>query len=113
MKFKKQLAALVVEMYHGKDSAKEAEESFESIVQNKELPKDIEELTVPNGQPLSKMVIEKGLVDSMSEWKRLVEQHGVSFNDTKIETPFYNTNDLPDGVVLKIGKRKYAKIKKK
>lgn len=113
MKFKKQLAALVVEMYHGKDSAKEAEESFESNVQNKELPKDIEELTVPNGQPLSKMVIEKGLVDSMSEWKRLVEQHGVSFNDTKIETPFYNTNDLPDGVVLKIGKRKYAKIKKK
>lgn len=110
--YKKQLAYEIVKQLNSEKDANLAQEAFQSVVQNKEVPKDIEELIVPNGQPLSKIVIEKGLVDSMSEWKRLVEQHGVSFDDTKIETPFYNTNDLPNGVVLKIGKRKYAKIKK-
>jgi tyrosyl-tRNA synthetase len=110
--YKKQLAFEIVKQLNSEKDAELAQETFQSVVQNKEVPKDIEELTVPNGHSLSKIVIEKGLVDSMSEWKRLVEQHGVSFNEIKIETPFYNTNDLPDGVVLKIGKRKYAKIKK-
>ncbi len=113
MSFKKKLAVTVVEMYHSKEKAQEAEESFESIVQNKELPKDIEEIVVMNGQPLSKVVIERGLVDSMSEWKRLVEQHGASFNDTKIDSPFFNTKDLPEESILKMGKRKYVRIKKK
>ena len=82
-------------------------------MQNKEVPLDIEEIIITNGQPLSKVVLQKGLVDSMSEWKRLVEQHGVSFDETRIESPFFNTKDLPKESTLKIGKRKYVRIKKK
>lgn len=112
MDIKKELAFKIVEMYYGVEKAREAEESFESVVQKKESPKDLEELTVTNNQPLSKSILEKGLVDSMSEWKRLVDQNGVSFDQTKIDTPYFNTNDIPSGSILKIGKRKYVKIVK-
>lgn len=109
---KKMLAGTIVSLLHGPEKGKEAEESFTSLVQYKEVPKDIEVLKIPYSVPLSKVVIEKGLVDSMSEWKRLIEQHGVTIDDKKIESPFINTNDLPDEGILKIGKRKYVKIEK-
>lgn len=112
MQIKKMLAFTITSLYHDEIKAREAEEGFVSVVQNKEIPKDIEELQVENNQPLSKIAIEKGLVNSMSEWKRLIEQHGVTVDDQKIDSPFFNTKDLSDGAVLKIGKRKYAKIKK-
>lgn len=109
---KKRLAYEIVKQLNSEPDAQMAEEGFVSVVQNKEVPKDIEELELAAGQPLSKIVLEKGLVDSMSEWKRLIEQHGITLDDKKVESPFINTNDVPDGSVLKIGKRKYARIKK-
>jgi tyrosyl-tRNA synthetase len=110
--FKKKLAYEVVKQLNDENKAKEAEESFQSVVQEKQVPQDIQTITVSGGQPLSKIVIEKGLVETMSEWKRLVEQHGVSINETKIDSPFINTKDIPDGGILKIGKRNYVKIVK-
>ncbi|MDO8270030.1 MAG: tyrosine--tRNA ligase [Candidatus Levybacteria bacterium] len=112
MDIKKQLATIIVEKYHGAEKAKEAEEGFRSVVQNKEVPKDIESINITTGIPFSKILIEKGIVNSISEWKRLIEQHGVTVDDKKIENPFINTTDLPDGGIIKIGKRKYVKIVK-
>lgn len=111
--FKKILAYEIVKQLCGQSFAKEADESFKSIVQNKEIPSDLETITLLNNQPLSKFVLENNLVDSMSDWKRLVEQNGISIDDKKIESPFYNTKDLPDEGILKIGKRKYVKIAKR
>lgn len=112
MNVKKRLAAKIVEMYHGHDKALEAEEGFVSVVQHKETPKDIEEMQITLNQPLSKFVIEKGLVESMSEWKRLVEQNGITVDEKKIDNPFVNTNDISNESILRIGKRKYVRIKK-
>ncbi len=112
MSLKKQLAAKIVEMYHGHDKALEAEEGFVNVVQHKEIPKDIEEMQVSSNLPLSKFIIEKGLVESMSEWKRLVEQNGITVDEKKIDSPFVNTNDIANDSILKIGKRKYVRIKK-
>lgn len=111
--YKKRLAYEIVKQLNTEKDAELAQEAFQNVVQNKEVPLDIEEIIITNGQPLSKVVLQKGLVDSMSEWKRLVEQHGVSFDETRIESPFFNTKDLPKESTLKIGKRKYVRIKKK
>jgi tyrosyl-tRNA synthetase len=112
MEAKKRLAKSVVETYYGLEPSKEAEESFRSVVQDKQAPQDVQTLNITTAQPLSKILIEKGLVDSMSEWKRLIEQHGVSIDDKRLDSPFVNTNDLPESGILKIGKRKYVKIVK-
>jgi tyrosyl-tRNA synthetase len=113
MDSKKYLASKIVEMYYGSQIAQEAEEGFKSVVQDKQIPTDIETIEVAGGQPLSKVIIEKGLVDSMSEWKRLVEQHGIAIDEKKIDSPFFNTNELPANGILKIGKRKYVNIIRK
>lgn len=112
MNHKKRLASIIVEMYHGKEASESASTEFKSVVQDKSTPTDIPILSIANNQPLSKIFIENGLVESISEWKRLVNQHGVSIDDAKIDNPFIITTDLPDGGILKIGKRKYARIKK-
>lgn len=109
---KKRLAFEIVKQLSSEKEALDAEATFKSVVQDKNIPTDIPEIPIESNQPLSKVVIENGLVDTMSEWKRLVDQHGVSINETKIESPFINTSELPHGGILKIGKRKYAKIVK-
>ena len=112
IQFKKMLAYEIVKQLNTEEDAKRAEESFKSVVQDKNLPEDIEELKITNGQPLSKFIIENSLVESMGEWKRLIEQHGVSLNDQKIDNPFVNTSEIENNSILKIGKRKYARIVK-
>lgn len=113
MEIKKRLASAIVEMYHGKEKAQEAEEAFQSVVQNKEIPSDIPTVQFANGSTVSGTVVANNLVASTSEWKRLIEQHGVYINDTRLENQFLRNDELPDGGVLKIGKRTYVKIKKK
>lgn len=112
MIIKKRLARTIVEKFYGQNDAEKAEEAFKSVVQDKKVPTDIETLRVKNNEPLSRVIIEKGLVSSMGEWKRLVEQHGISIDEKKIDSPFINTSDLPDSGILKIGKRTYVKIEK-
>lgn len=112
MEEKKKLAFIITSEFHGEQEARKAQAEFEKIVQNKELPEDIESLIVKEGEPLSKFIIDKGLVSSMSDWKRLIEQHGVSFNDKKIDNPFITTKELDNEGVLKIGKRIFVRISK-
>ena len=52
--FKKILAHEIVKQLNNEGDAKEAEESFKSVVQDKNIPEDIPVLNVSNGQPLSK-----------------------------------------------------------
>jgi len=51
-----------------------------------------------------------GLVPSGSEAKRMVKQGGVSINGNKISDP--NEQITPtDGMVIQVGKRKFAKLR--
>ncbi len=110
--YKKRLAYEIVKQLNSEEDAERSQANFKNTVQDKQLPTDIEDITVGNNQLLSKVLIEKKMIDSNSEWKRLIEQHGVSINERRIDNPFINTNDISDGEILKIGKRKYARIRK-
>lgn len=112
MQFKKRLARTITSKFHGDQKAEVAEENFKKTVQDKEIPDEIETIDIKTDSPLSKVLIEKDFVDSMSEWKRLVDQHGVTIDETKIDNPFINTKEIKDGAVIKIGKRRYVKINK-
>ncbi len=109
---KKELAQEIVKMFHGEEEAKASEANFKSVVQDKEIPTDIPELTFKNGETVGGTIVNSGLASSMSEWKRLVEQGGVSIDGKRVENPFMKNSELPVDGILKIGKRNYAKIKK-
>ncbi len=110
IEFKKKLAYEITKSLNDEIDADRGAQAFKSVVQDKNIPDEIENLEITSDFPLSKILIEKNLVDSMGEWKRLVEQNGVSLNDLKIDNAFINTKDISDGAILKMGKRKYAKI---
>ncbi len=110
--FKKRLAFEIVKQLNTESDAKSAEETFRSVVQEKTVPSDIPEFDFPNGTTVSASATSNNLVDSNSEWKRLVSQGAVSVDGKRIENPFMKNDELPAGGILKIGNRNYAKIKK-
>ncbi len=113
---KMQLAATFVRMYHGDDAANAAENHFITVFQQRALPEDIEEVTVPaaelnNGQiRIVKLLTVLGLQATSSEARRSVQQGAVRINEDKITD--FNADITPkDGDVLQVGKRKFVKIK--
>lgn len=113
MSVKKKLAFEIVKELHGGKEATQAINHFEKTVQQKEMPENIELITF-NSQELTIIQILKkgGLVESNSEAKRLIEQGGVSIDDRIIKDS-NKIVDLKNEHLLKIGKRKFLKIKSK
>jgi tyrosyl-tRNA synthetase len=111
------LAKEILKGYFGGAAAEDAEQEFEKIFREKRAPSDIPEFFVgkdfmdKEGKILLVDVIAKsGLLPSKSEARRMVMQKAVKLDDVVIGDP--NTRViLNDGQVLKVGKRKFLKLK--
>ncbi len=110
---KRALARKLVEMYHSKKEAIKAEEEFDKIFIKKDVPDDMPEFEFPElneGLNIIELILKVNFAPSKSEARRLIQQGGVSINGQKIED--FNHQIISDGeFVLKVGKRKFAKIK--
>ena len=113
---KKRLAREIVKLYHGQSAAVIAEEEFEKVFKNKLYPKKIKEL-IYNKEDLKdgkiwieKMVKDCGTLSSTGETIRMIQQGGVKIDGVQI----LNHNEdikVKDGMVLRIGKLCFRKIK--
>lgn len=112
---KKMLGKTIVSIYHGHSYAEEAEQEFERIFKYKEMPAEIEEYWVTSsdggGIKASDLLVQGGLADSKREARRLISQGGVSI-DGRIIPPPDETVNINDGMVLKVGSRKFMKLRK-
>ncbi len=99
----------IVKTYHGEKKAKEAQENFINTFQKKEIPDEIEEIKVGEGEMLVEILVSKNILDSKSEWRRLVEQNAIHDleNDTRITDVNFK---VEKNITLKIGKKKFIKI---
>ncbi|MDR2105115.1 MAG: tyrosine--tRNA ligase [Deferribacteraceae bacterium] len=108
MQAKKELAEEITARYHGQHSAREARERFEQIFSRHENPEDMIEFTYTRGEELLDIIVKLNFAPSRNEARRLGQQGGVTLNGEK-------ALDLclkPEGEqILKVGKRKFAKIK--
>ena len=112
IEIKKKLAHQIVTELYSNDDAEKAQNSFQSTVQNKEMPEDIPtaHLNAEKHLPISDLLVELGLSTSKSEAKRLVEQGGVFVNEELVTTP--NQEIIPvDNMIIKAGKRNFVRIK--
>ncbi|WNQ13636.1 tyrosine--tRNA ligase [Paenibacillus aurantius] len=113
---KMKLAASFVRMYHGEEAAKEAEQHFVTVFQQRSLPDEIEEVTVPSSEldngkiRLVKLLVTAGLQASNGEAKRSIQQGAVKINEEKNDDPQAEIA-LADGDIIQVGKRKFAKIR--
>ena len=111
---KHDLAYVITAMYHGKAAADEARSHFEKTVVNKGIPDEMEEFTFEDGssQNLVNLIKTIGFAPSNGEAKRLIQQGGVSLDGEPVKD-FGFEIVLKQGqeVVLKVGKRKFARLK--
>lgn len=113
MRFKKQLALKITADLHDQKPAQLAQECFEKTIQAGELPAEIQEVKLPKLQLNSLAVIKACLPqESNSHLKRLIEQQAVILlPQNKKISDAQATIKLTNGQVIKIGKRKFFKIK--
>jgi tyrosyl-tRNA synthetase len=110
---KRRLGKTLVSMYHSKKAAEEAEAEFDKIFIKKEIPEDIPVVEINNGEleiNILDLIYRVNFASSRSEAKRLVLQGGVSIDGEKIEDVSAIIR-LGGERVLKVGKRKFIKIK--
>ena len=106
---KMDLAREIVSLYHTEEEVEQAEERFKMIFQMGQKPKDIDTVNVSKEDfDFISTVVDKGLVSSKSEFRRLLLQGGIKINDKKITME----KDLPkEGeIVVQVGKKKFMKI---
>ena len=107
---KKYLARTVVRMYHGENSAKEAEKEFDRIFVQKKLPDKMQQFTLDAATcRIDDLLIITKTASSKSDARRLIQQGGVSIDGEKISDPFMEIG-INREMILKVGKRKFAKI---
>jgi tyrosyl-tRNA synthetase len=119
MSLKKHLAGDIVEWLYDKKEADKAEENFKRVVQNKELPDDLQEFrisfrdlsprdTETTAIYLPRLLVIIGFAKSMSEARRLINQGAVVIDGDKVMStiPYLDAASI----VLKVGKRRFARI---
>lgn len=108
---KRSLARTLVRMYHSKEAAAAAEEEFDRIFVDKSVPDEIEEFTVSARLTITALMAEAKLAASKSEARRLIDQGGVSIDGERVADPNSLLPDKKD-FILKVGKRKFLKVKR-
>ena len=108
---KMQLARTIVRLYHGEESALEAEEEFKRVFQQRALPTDIPEyaMDAPT-EPIfvPQFCTDAGLTASNGEARRSIKAGAFKVNGEKYTE---ENLTLEEGMIVQVGKRKFIKIK--
>src|SRR3989344_2831175 len=107
---KAELAKEIVTLYHGIKSAQKAEEEFNRIFREKDLPTEMPVVTIKEKiLNILDLLVKAKLTPSKSEAKRLILQGGARIND-ETQKDWRKTVEIKNGMIIGIGKRKFAKI---
>ena len=114
---KRRLAREVVDLYHGDGAGEAAEERFDRVHRERELPEEIPEVAIPpdvivgGSVYLPALLALIGLADSNSHARRLIEQGGVRLGGEPVSG---DALELPvaelRGRVLQVGRRGFARL---
>lgn len=116
-KVKRALARNIVAAYYDEVAANQAEEAFDKVFKQHEIPEDIptfEADLTPNEEGtvyLAKIINDAGLAQSAGEARRLIDGGGVKINGEAVAAKSYNVDPaLLHDAVVQVGKRKFVKL---
>ncbi|MEX2052278.1 MAG: tyrosine--tRNA ligase [Candidatus Paceibacterota bacterium] len=112
MVLKKRIASILVTTLHGGEEAKKAEQNFSNTFQKGEIPEEMEEIEGKAGELLSEVLVKNKIISSKGEWRRLVLGNAVH-NLVKDENITDQNTKLTENLTLRLGKKKFIKIKVK
>jgi tyrosyl-tRNA synthetase len=107
---KRYLGRTIVGIYHGKKAGQAAEEEFDRVFVQKKLPDQIKKWPLESKvYRIDELMLKTEICASKGEARRLITQGGVSVDGEKISDPFTELA-IDKEIILKVGKRKFAKI---
>jgi tyrosyl-tRNA synthetase len=108
---KQKLARTLVARFYSEAAASQAEQEFNSVFKEGKLPQEIELVSLQKkGMNIVDLLAETKLAPSKSEARRLVQQGGVSLDNEVVKDEKLNV-DLSAERLLKVGKRKFLRVK--
>jgi tyrosyl-tRNA synthetase len=110
MEAKRALARWIVGRSHGEEAAHAAEEHFNRLFRDRKPPEEMEEHSLPEGDPVHlPALLADAFALSTSEARRLISQGGV-----KLDGDAVSDIDVPrarlEGAVLQAGKRRFVRL---
>ncbi len=108
---KRALARRIVDRYHGDGAGIEAEQGFDRLFRDKNLPEDVDTFDLPDGDEvwLPKILAEAGLVSSNSEARRMITQGAVRIEGERIDSETVPREALA-GRIAQVGKRRFVRL---
>jgi tyrosyl-tRNA synthetase len=105
------LGKTIVTQFHGREAGDAAAAEFEKIFAQGQLPEDIPDVAIASETvSVKQLLLACKLVDSGGEAKRAATQGGVNIDGQKVTDP--NAQITPaDGMIVQVGKRRYARLR--
>ncbi len=114
---KRAMAQAVVELYHGLGAGGRAEEAFDRVHRDRELPEVVEDVPIPDGATedgvvwLPRLLVALELASSNSDARRRIEQGGVKLDDEPVTDPAYEVRrEELAGKILQVGRRWFGRL---
>jgi tyrosyl-tRNA synthetase len=110
---KRAMARAVVELYHGPGDAVAAEQRFDAVFKRGEIPDDVPEAALPEGDPLHlpAVLVAAGLAQSTSAARRDIDAGAVRIDGSPVPARTYDlARHEVQGKVLAAGKRRAARM---
>nr|WP_084251466.1 tyrosine--tRNA ligase [Kosmotoga arenicorallina] len=110
---KMKLAYDITHQFHGREKADEAQDYFVKVFRKKDIPEEMPEIVLNcDNIDIVELLTKFAGISSRSEARRLIQQGGVKINNSVIDDMHAKLR-LSDGDVLRIGKRRFFRIKNK
>ena len=110
---KKSLGKIVTNDIYNEEESEKAEESFNNLTIKKNIPDDIVETSIEEGEVhIPNLLTDNQITSSNSEARRIITSGGFKINDIKYTELDVSSEELIE-TTLQIGKRKFLRIIKK
>ena len=110
MDAKKRLGREIVATYHDQAAAQEAQKAFEDQFSRGDVPDEMPEVEMAGGEIVVAELLASCFGVSKSEARRMAEQGAVAVDGEKIDDATQSV-EVRDGMTVKMGKRRWARVK--
>ena len=107
---KRELGRAIVKLYHGADEAQAAEQHFDKVIVQKDIPDQMDEVELESDQLLVDIITNAGLTKSKGEARRLIKQDAVKLDGAVCKDINQKLHAGKESVI-KVGKRRFLKVK--
>ena len=107
---KRELGRAIVKIYHGADEAQAAEQHFDKVIVQKDIPDEMDEVELESDQLLVDIITNAGLTKSKGEARRLIKQNAVKLDGAVCKDINQKLHAGKESVI-KVGKRRFLKVK--